>query len=202
MNTPKKRRLMRKLWSVIRTCRQCPGLNRWEDTEATIGFGDLDSPVMFVGQSLHTIHPNFLYQIPFVNPRGMPNSGNLIFEAVGEAGLNWWDVFTSNIVHCHPFKNRVSLPLEKKNCKPFLLSEIGIVKPRLIVCLGADATKSLLGNNMILPKPILRTIKTPHGDISTKVIGFKHPASFLYSPSAEGTLYWKKKLVHLLRAYS
>lgn len=52
-------------------------------------------------------------------------------------------MFTTNVVHCHPPKNRPSLPHEIDNCRPYLSREIDIVAPRLIISLGRDARAAL-----------------------------------------------------------
>jgi DNA polymerase len=198
---PDKRSEALNLHEKIISCSLCPLMNRAGRTESTSGFGDLDAPVMIIGQSLHTIHERFRIQIPFVNPRGMTNSGNLLFTTLWETKINLWDIFISNIVHCHPPKNRPSNSNEKRNCKPFILSEIGIVNPKLIIGLGADATKFLMGGNITLPTSHRKEIKTPYGVWTGRVVGMKHPASFLYSPSKEGESNWKVQLFKFLERY-
>lgn len=193
---------MRKLAERIGMCRTCQNLNLRNISEATPGFGDLYSPVMVIGQSLHTIHPNFLHQIPFVNPRGKTNSGDLIFQAIMEAGLHLWDLFITNTIHCHPEKNRPTSTQEKKKCRHFLLEEIDIVRPQLIIALGADASKVILGGNWQVPKPVKRSVFLGKGNFfETRVFSLCHPAYFLYKPSAAGQKAWIKTFRKLLEKH-
>lgn len=133
----KNRELLRQdLAKSVRECRKCPGLNIPMETEAAPGYGDLNSPVMLVGQSL--CKPCMASQVPFT--RG---SGRLIDMALVMAQTNKKELFTTNVVHCHPPQNRPSLEHEKINCRPFLEQECRLVKPILIICLGKDAKEAI-----------------------------------------------------------
>ncbi len=103
------------------------------ETASAPGFGSVHSPVMIVGQSL--CGPCMAAQEPFY--RG---SGKLIDEALAAiVGIDKNDVFTTNVVHCHPPSNRKSLSEWIKNCTPYLHRELDIVAPRLVIALGRDA---------------------------------------------------------------
>lgn len=70
-------------------------------------------------------------------------SGRFLNLGLERAGLAKSDIFTTNVVHCHPPGNRPSLPHEIKNCRPYLLRELEIIQPRLVVGLGKDAAAAL-----------------------------------------------------------
>ncbi|WP_306460726.1 uracil-DNA glycosylase family protein [Mycobacterium arosiense] len=74
-----------------------------------------ESPVVVVGQSLCG-KPCMRAQIPFTGGRG-----RFLNLALERAGLTKSDIFTTNVVHCHPPNNRPSLPNEIENCRPYLL---------------------------------------------------------------------------------
>lgn len=161
----------------IRNCRLCPGLNVPNMTEAAVGYGDLNAKIMFVGQSLCTVCMNT--GIPFTK-----GSGYLIDAALILADLERKDVFITNIIHCHPPQNRASLPKEVANCRNHLLRELDIVKPELVVTLGADARDSFA--------------KIKAGNYT--VYNVKHPAAFLHG-GFEGAIEWVLNLAKKLEKY-
>lgn len=127
----------------IDKCTLCNGLNIVEETPSAHGYGNIDSPVMFVGQSLHAYNPETDDgQIPFLGPSTKYDSGSLFREALNEAGYYYHEVFTTNAIHCHPPSNRQSTRVEVRNCSKFLEQEIRIVRPKVIVCLGRGALKA------------------------------------------------------------
>ncbi|MBN2445533.1 MAG: uracil-DNA glycosylase [Phycisphaerae bacterium] len=127
---------MDSLATEIRACRACEGLNIAGETQAAPGYGSPTSPVVFVGQSL--CRRCMDTQIPFTG-----GSGRLLDRSLEIAGISKQDVFTTNVVHCHPPDNRASHLHEIANCRPFLRQELKIVKPRLIIGLGQDARTAL-----------------------------------------------------------
>ncbi|MBW8002634.1 MAG: hypothetical protein FVQ80_11535 [Planctomycetes bacterium] len=164
-----KSRQLKKLGVLLRACAKCTDLNVPGVTESALGYGNPNSQVFFVGQSLCTLC--MATQIPFTM-----GSGYAIDAALALSGLTRRDVFMSSVVHCHPLKNRSSSSREIKNCLLFLYKEIEIVKPEIIICLGADAARVM--------KKQIQYIKT-----DAEVVNVKHPASFLYS-NGPGVFDW------------
>lgn len=166
--------LMKSLAARIKDCKRCPGLNIKRYTEACPGWGDLNSPIFFIGQSLH--EPGVASGLPFIL-----GSGYSIDAALRLSGLLRKDVFFSNVIHCHPPANRASTDEEKENCYGYLEEELAIVKPKLIVALGNDAqaTMDIIENTLVTDK--VRKYRT------------RHPASFMYS-SPEDRIDWIIKL--------
>ncbi len=121
----------------IKHCHKCNGLNLEGVTESAAGFGNLYSKVMIIGQSLCT--KCMETQIPFTG-----GSGRLLNRAFEKAGISKSDVFITNVVHCHTPENRKSFPHEIANCRTFLLEELDLVKPNVIIPLGQDAITSIL----------------------------------------------------------
>lgn len=109
-------------------------------TESSPGFGNLNSRIMIVGQSL--CRKCMDTQIPFTG-----GSGRILDQALRIAGVQKSQLFITNVVHCHTPDNRKSLPHEILNCSPFLLEEIEIINPRTIIPLGQDAIISILGDD-------------------------------------------------------
>lgn len=166
---------MKSLNSKIRRCSLCEGMNIKRYTECVPGWGDLNSPVFFIGQSLHK--PGVVSDLPFIL-----GCGYILDAALRLSGLLRKDVFISNVLHGHPVSNRASMEEEKKNCLFYLERELEIVRPKLLVALGNDAKWAVEEMAM--------------SGLSTgvnKVYCIKHPASFMYG-SPELRIDWIIKL--------
>lgn len=121
----------------IRACRRCPGMNTLGETESAPGHGSESARVIVVGQSL--CGPCMATQVPFTG-----GSGRLLDRCFERANVLKSEVFTTNVVHCHPPGNRPSLPHEVQNCFEYLKREIALLtNARLIVALGRDAENVL-----------------------------------------------------------
>jgi len=153
--------------SKILNCGKCEGMNIKRLSEACCGWGDLNADIFFVGQSLHRV--GMLTGLPFIQ-----GSGYMLDAALRLSGLTRYDVFISNVVHCHPPGNRGSTESEKKNCLPYLREELSIVEPKMVVALGNDAKEAL-------------------NELNVKALCMTHPAKFMYS-EPEGRYNWIVKL--------
>jgi len=134
-----KMRSYHSLCDVMAECHKCRGLNKrrgnWRDsTLAVFGSGNLDSEIMFTGQSACTRCQET--GVPFTG-----GSGNFLDECLASINLIRRDVWITNILKCHTPNNRPSTPEEIENCRPYLEQEIRIIKPRLVVTLGRDALR-------------------------------------------------------------
>jgi uracil-DNA glycosylase family 4 len=121
----------------VRSCSRCPGMNIDGLTQSAPGFGSETSRVIFVGQSL--CGPCMHTQIPFTG-----GSGRILDQCLAHAGITKRDVFTTNVVHCHPPNNRASQPYEVLNCAEYLRRELALLQNAiLVVTLGRDARTAL-----------------------------------------------------------
>lgn len=136
MPTNTQRRQLRLIAERISTCRQCPGMNEPGVTGSAPGYGSATAPVAIVGQSL--CRKCMESGIPFTG-----GSGDYIDEALALADRQKRELFITNVVHCHPPDDRPSHRHEISNCRHFLHEELDVVRPRLIIGLGADARKVL-----------------------------------------------------------
>ena len=162
-----KSKLLKRLNKKIRCCRDCPEMNLPSITENAPGYGNPNAKIFFVGQSLCT--ECMATKIPFTK-----GSGYFIDAALMLSGLGRRDVFISNLVHCHPPKNRKSTREEIQNCLRFVYHEILIVEPALIICLGNDAA---IGIEQLRKRAIRGIAKKE--PIIADVLRVKHPAYFL-----------------------
>lgn len=131
----------------IGDCHRCPlGDTR---IKLVFGVGNPDARVMFVGEG-----PGFdedRQGEPFVG-----KAGQLLDKIMASIGLNRSNAYIANVVKCHPMKDpanrdargndRPPVPEEMDECLPFLKKQIAIIRPEIIVTLGATATKALLGS--------------------------------------------------------
>lgn len=125
--------------------------------------------------------------IPFVG-----RAGKLLTNLIEESGLSRQnDFYICNTVKCRPPENRVPTDEEKKICEQFLLSQIKIVNPKLIVLCGATSAKSFLGNKIKISRIRGQWFKL-FDNIDTTVIF--HPSYLLRNHSEkEGSPRWLTK---------
>lgn len=155
----------------IKACDKCEGLNVKGVSEAAPGFGSYRSPVVIVGQSL--CRPCMKKQEPFVG-----GSGTLLDAGLAQAGIKKDQLFITNVVHCHPPKNKKSAPVWIENCSPYLHRELELVRPRLVIGLGKDAEavlRDFYGDTAALPWPF-RTPSAAASRESLRLHFVKHPS--------------------------
>ena len=124
-------------------CRACP---LWRNaTQTVFGEGPPDPDIVFVGEQPGDREDREGH--PFVGPAGL-----MFDKALAEAGIDRKRAYVTNAVKHFKFEPRGKLRLHKKPnaseinvCKRWLLAEIDILKPRLLVALGATAAQSLVG---------------------------------------------------------
>ncbi|HVF47340.1 MAG TPA: uracil-DNA glycosylase [Pyrinomonadaceae bacterium] len=139
-------------------------------------------------QIVHS-HGNFAAQLMFVgeapgadeDAQGFPfvgRAGKLLTDIIQAIGLTRESVFIGNINRCRPPGNRPPVPEETAACRPFLLREVAVVRPRVIVVLGNTATQNLLG----IKTPISKLRGNFQDYFGVKVMPTFHPAYLLRDP--------------------
>ncbi len=133
---------LKQLAKEVDTCRKCVlGTTR---TNSVPGEGNPHAQIVFVGEGPGADED--AQGRPFVG-----RSGQLLDKIITNAmGLKRSDVYICNIVKCRPPENREPRPEEIISCLPFLKRQLGLIRPKVIVALGAPAAKTLLETN----KPI------------------------------------------------
>lgn len=161
-----------RLSSEIKGCAKCTGLNSEKfGTQNAPGYGNHHSEIVFIGQSLCG-KPCIESQIPFTG-----GSGRLLDQAFERAGVKKCDVYITNVVKCHPPKNRASFPYEIANCVSYLDQELALIKPNEIVCLGKDAWAYF---RVPISSPCIREIEIE--TMSFRVHFLYHPAYIMKKP--------------------
>ena len=118
-------------------------------------------------------------------------AGQLLTRMIEAMGLSRDEVWIGNIVKCRPPNNRAPAPEEMEACLPYLREQIGLLKPRVIVCLGATAVKGLLADKTGITK--LRGNWMAFEGIDT--MPTYHPAYLLRNPPAKREVWEDMKAV-------
>lgn len=102
-----------------------------------IGKGNVKAPIMFIGEGPG--EQEDLQGLPFVGPAG--KLLDLLLEALSFPGESY---YIANIVKCRPPSNRIPADEEAAACLPYLRKQVSMVKPKILVCLGATAMKHII----------------------------------------------------------
>ena len=155
-------------------CRACDLYKR--GTQTVFGEGPRKAEVMMVGEQ-----PGDAEDIaghPFVGP-----AGQLLDRALEAAGIDRTLVYVTNVVKHFKWEPRGKRRIHAKPnsaeitaCRPWLETEIALVKPRILVCLGATAAQALLGRNFKVSQQRGRFVPS---DLAPLVTATVHPSSIL-----------------------
>ncbi len=150
-------------------------------TKVVFGAGDANADLMFVGEAPGAEEDR--QGLPFVG-----RAGGLLNELLGGIGLTRSDVFVANTLKCRPPGNRDPQPIEIDSCRPYLLSQVELIEPKVIATLGNFATKLITEN----PTGITRVRGTPQvhtlGERTVHVLPILHPAAVLRNPNMRPTM--------------
>jgi len=106
-------------------------------------------------------------------------AGELLNKILDAAGISREEVYIGNVVKCRPPNNRVPTKEEVAACRTFLDRQIELIKPKIIVCLGATAAQALIGPEVRITK--IRGLWHEKGEI--KIMPTFHPAALLRDPT-------------------
>ncbi len=109
-------------------------------------------------------------------------AGDLLTQILGSIGIPRESVFIANVVKCRPPQNRKPLPDESTACLPYLRRQVQLVRPKVILALGATAAEALLG----VRKSLGAVRGAVHSYGGTPLVVTYHPAALLRNPN------WKK----------
>ncbi|MBI3405877.1 MAG: uracil-DNA glycosylase [Acidobacteria bacterium] len=124
-------------------CRRCKLCER--RTHIVFADGNPNAELVFVGEGPG--HDEDVQGIPFVG-----RAGQLLTQMIEAMGLKRQQVYICNVVKCRPPENRQPEPEEIATCSPFLFRQLEVIKPKVIVGLGAVAVKNLLAANVAITK--------------------------------------------------
>jgi DNA polymerase len=135
------------------------------------GDGSPAARLMFVGEGPGADED--AQGLPFVG-----KAGQLLNNMINAMGLKREEVYIANVVKCRPPGNRVPEPVEANTCSPFLFGQIDVVRPEVLVALGATAATYLLGQR----QPLAGLRGRVHSVRGTRLIVTYHPAYLLRDP--------------------
>jgi len=120
-------------------CQRCK-LAKQGRKQIVFGTGDPNAELMFIGEGPGADED--AQGLPFVG-----RAGQLLNNMIAAMGLKREQVYIANIVKCRPPGNRTPERDECETCSPFLMRQVSVIRPKVIVALGATAAKHLLGLN-------------------------------------------------------
>jgi uracil-DNA glycosylase len=161
----------------INECKKCPLAKT--RTNFVFGTGNPDADVVVVGEAPG--RDEDAQGKPFVG-----RAGQLLTDILKAINFTREEVFICNILKCRPPENRNPLPEEIFHCEPYLMKQLELINPRLILAVGTFAGQTLLKSKEPLGKLRGKFFDFHIGDIKAKLMVTYHPAALLRNP------HWKK----------
>jgi uracil-DNA glycosylase family protein len=166
-----------RLRSAAQTCRAC---ELWAGaTQAVLGEGPTPADAMLVGEQPGDRED--LEGAPFVGP-----AGRMLDRGLAEVGIDPGRVYVTNVVKHFRYRARGKRRIHQKPdavhitaCRPWLEAELTLVRPRVLVCLGATAAQALVGRHVKVTQDRGRPLDSP---LAEYVIATVHPSSLLRAP--------------------
>ena len=163
--------------------KSCQACHLWKlGTQTVFGEGAAKARLMLIGEQPGDAEDRAGH--PFVGP-----AGKLLDRALVDAGIDRAAVYVTNVVKHFKWEPRGKRRIHKKPnaaeiaaCRPWLDTEIELVKPRAIVCLGATAAQALLGRQFKVTAQRGELVPSP---LAPMVLATVHPSSILRAPDDE-----------------
>jgi DNA polymerase len=171
---------LKKLREVAAGCQACP---LWQTgTQTVFGEGGAHADVVFVGEQPGDRED--LEGRPFVGP-----AGQLLDRALDDVAIDRSQVYVTNVVKHFKWKPQGKRRIHQKPnwreiaaCRPWLDAEVAVLKPRVLVCLGATAAQALLGKDFRVSRQRGEVVESPLAD---QAIATVHPSSILREEDRE-----------------
>jgi uracil-DNA glycosylase family protein len=185
-------------WATVRAAaRKCTACHLHKRaTQTVFGEGPKDAPMMLVGEQ-----PGDYEDVagkPFVGP-----AGKIMDQALEEAGIDRKQVYVTNAVKHFKWEPRGKRRIHQKPnsreiaaCRPWLEAELRLVKPKLLVCLGATAAQTIFGPSFRVTR---ERGKVMSSKFAPRVLATVHPSSLLRQPDEESRQREYKNFVADLR---
>ncbi len=171
---------LRQLAEAAQGCRACDLYKR--ATQAVLGEGPAAARLLMIGEQPGDRED--LAGKPFVGP-----AGRLLEQALADAGIVRSEVYITNAVKHFKFEERGKRRIHKKPsapeivaCHPWLEAEMVLLRPEIIVCLGATAARAVFGRPRAVLKDRGQFFELPEGRLATVTV---HPSAILRAPDEE-----------------
>lgn len=179
MDSAQKQQALEQIAADIQTANICPDLAKTA-TNLVMGDGNPDADIVFIGEAPGK-HED-LQGLPFVGA-----AGKFLNEMLASIQLVRSDVYITNIVKYRPPNNRDPLPDEKRAFLPYLLQQLQVIEPKLVITLGRHSMEYFMPSQKISqihgqPKRIKL------GDAHLVILPLFHPAAALYNGGLRQTL--------------
>lgn len=162
----------------------CPELAE-QATQLVMGSGNLDADIVFIGEAPGKKEDET--GMPFVG-----TSGKFLDQMLAAANMNRSDVYITNIVKYRPPKNRDPGVTEKAAFLPYLLRQLEIINPKVVITLGRHSMEFFIPDGVISElhgQAVRKKIVSPNGkEHEYLIIPLYHPAAALYNGSLRQTL--------------
>jgi uracil-DNA glycosylase len=171
------------LETVRRAARGCTACRLYKcGTQTVFGEGPKGAALMLVGEQ-----PGDYEDVagkPFVGP-----AGKILDRALEETGIDRKHVYVTNVVKHFKWEPRGKRRIHKKPnsreiaaCRPWLEAELRLVRPKLLVCLGATAAQAIFGPSFRVTRERGKVLQS---EFASKVVATVHPSSLLRQPDEE-----------------
>ena len=157
----------------------CPNLAQ-QATNLVMGDGNINTDILLIGEAPGKKEDET--GLPFVGA-----AGKFLNEMLESVGMIRSDIYITNIVKYRPPNNRDPEPEEKKAFWPYLVRQLNVIQPKIVVTLGRHSMEYFLPNqkiSMIHGQPKRITF----GDTKLVIVPLYHPAAALYNGSMRATL--------------
>ena len=148
-------------------------------TNIVFGVGNPRAELVFVGEGPG--HDEDVQGLPFVG-----RAGKLLTQMIEAMGLKREDVYICNVIKCRPPQNRTPERDEIATCSQFLIRQLEVIRPKVVVCLGGVAFQTLLQTNESISRFRGQWVEYR----GAKLLATYHPAYLLRNPNAKGEV-WK-----------
>lgn len=160
--------------------RQCQGCDLYKTaTQAVFGEGQRDAPLVLAGEQPGDVEDR--QGRPFVGP-----AGRILDRALEDAGIDRKTVYVTNAVKHFKFEPRGKRRIHKKPssveisaCRPWLEAELAVIRPAIVVCLGATAVQSLAGRGVRVLRDRGKLLESP---FAKGLVVTVHPSALLRLP--------------------
>ena len=170
------------LQEQVAVCSNCPLCEH--RTHTVFGEGNPTSDLLFVGEGPGADEDRL--GRPFVG-----RAGQLLDKMIQAMGMQRSDVYIANIVKCRPPQNRTPLPEEMQACLPYLRGQFALIRPKVIVCLGATAARGIISDQIRITRDRGQWVNKK----GIWIMPTYHPAALLRAPEKKRDTWEDLKLV-------
>jgi DNA polymerase len=189
----------RALSTLRASVQECRGCDLYAHaTQAVFGEGPPSAEIVFIGEQPGDEEDRKGH--PFVGP-----AGKLLDRALLDAGIDRKLVYVTNAVKHFKFEERGKRRLHKKPnglqiqaCRPWLAAELNLLKPKIVVCLGATAAQTIFGSDYRVTKERGQFVENTWAPHVTSTV---HPSAILRAPGEERRLEYEKFVADLKKVH-